>query len=77
MKSVELAFFVIEKTRTLGRMDGVFLSRCPGWDRVKAHRYLSKLTQLGWLERVNEKGRPIYVLGGKVLNFAMDLRRIA
>ena len=77
MKSVELAFFVIEKTREIGRMDGVLLSRCPGWDRVKAHRYLTKLAELGWLERVNEKGHPIYVLGRKLLTFSVDFRMIA
>jgi len=76
MKSVEFALFVLEKTRVLGRMDGVILSRCPGWDRVKAHRYLIKLSQLGWLERVNEKGHPIYVLGRQALSFSLDLRRI-
>jgi DNA-binding IclR family transcriptional regulator len=76
VKSVELAFFVIEKTRELGRMDGCVLARCPGWDRVKAHRYLSKLAQLGWLERISSNGRPAYVLGRKVLSFAVDLGRI-
>jgi DNA-binding IclR family transcriptional regulator len=76
MKSVELALFVVEKTRDLGRMDGSLLARCPGWDRVKAHRYLTKLAALGWLERVNDHGYPIYVLGRKPLSFALDLRRI-
>jgi hypothetical protein len=75
VKSVALAFFVVEKTHELGRIDGHFLSRCPGWDRVKAHRYLTKLAQFGWLERLtSEKGYPTYVLGRKVLALAPDFR---
>lgn len=75
MKSVAHAFFVIERTRSMGRIDGTLLSRHPGWDRVKAHRYLTKLAQLGWLERVSDRGRrPAYVLGRKVIDLAPDFR---
>jgi DNA-binding IclR family transcriptional regulator len=76
MKSVELAFFVVEKTREIGRIDGSLLARFPGWDRVKAHRYLTKLANLGWLEKVSSHGHPTYVLGRKVLGLAVDFGRI-
>ena len=72
MEPVERALWVIEKTRELGRMQGTILAQFPGWDRVKAHRYLTKLAELGWLERVNPKGHPVYILGPKVLSFALD-----
>jgi DNA-binding IclR family transcriptional regulator len=76
MQAVEKALYVIEKTRELGRMDGVILAKVPGWDRIQAHRYLTCLSRLGWLERVNTSGRPTYVLGRKVMNLALDLRLV-
>jgi DNA-binding IclR family transcriptional regulator len=75
MEPVERAFFVVEKTHEVGRMSGAILARIPGWDKVKAHRYLTQLARLGWLEKLNtEKGRPVYVLGRKLLGMAPDLR---
>ena len=75
MEPVERALFVIEKTREIGRMQGSILAQIPGWDRVKAHRYLTKLAELGWLEKINPgKGHPVYVLGRKVLSLSPDLR---
>jgi DNA-binding IclR family transcriptional regulator len=74
MQSVEKALFVVEKTREIGRMEGRILARLPGWDRVQACRYLKTLSRLGWLERVNDKGLPVYVLGRKVIALAPDLR---
>lgn len=75
MEPVERALFVIEKTREVGRMQGSLLTQFPGWDRVKAHRYLTKLAELGWLERINPgKGFPVYVLGRKVLALSTDFR---
>jgi hypothetical protein len=73
MQSVQKALFIVEKTRELGRMDGRILARIPGWDRVQACRYLKCLSRLGWLERVNDKGNPVYVLGRKVLGLTPDL----
>lgn len=74
MQTVEKAFYVIERTRELGRMDGTILARTPGWDRIQAHRYLTCLSRLGWLERVTGEGkRPLYVLGPKVLTLPVDL----
>lgn len=73
MQTVEKALWVIERTRELGRMDGTILARTPGWDRIQAHRYLTCLSRLGWLERVNTSGRPRYVLGPKVLTLSVDL----
>lgn len=70
MKDVEQALFVIEKTHEIGRMTGAILAQIPGWDRVKACRYLNKLAELGWLERISGAGRrPEYVLGRKVMRF--------
>jgi DNA-binding IclR family transcriptional regulator len=74
MEPVERALWVVEKTRELGRISGSTLAAVPGWDRVKAHRYLTKLAQLGWLERLSTTGRPIYVLGPKVIALALDVR---
>ncbi len=75
MQELDNAFFVLEKTRDLGRMQGSILAKFQGWDRVKAHRYLTKLSQLGWLERVSDRGRvPVYVLGTKFLKFIPDLK---
>ena len=74
MQSVTQALFVIEKTREIGRMDGNILSQCPGFDRVKASRYLTFLARAGWLERISDKHRPEYVLGRKVLSMAVDFR---
>lgn len=74
MEPVERALFVIEKTHELGRMSGSILAQVAGWDRVKAHRYLTKLAELGWLERLSASGRPVYVLGPKVLRLVPDLK---
>jgi DNA-binding IclR family transcriptional regulator len=75
MEPVERAFFLLERCREIGRLDGSIVARFPGWDRVKAHRYLTKLASLGYLERISEKGRvPIYVLGRKLLSFSPDMR---
>jgi DNA-binding IclR family transcriptional regulator len=74
MQSVQKALFVIEKTREIGRIDGRILAKSPGWDRVQACRYLNCLANAGWLEKVSAKGRPLYVLGPKVLHLAVDLR---
>lgn len=74
MEPVERALFVIEKTHELGRMSGSILAQIPGWDRVKASRYLNKLAECGWLERVATKGRPVYVLGRKLLRLVPDLK---
>jgi DNA-binding IclR family transcriptional regulator len=75
MEPVERALYVIEKTRECGRMTGSILAKMPGWDRVKASRYLTTLARLGWLERVNPgKGFPVYVLGSKVLSLSLDIR---
>ena len=73
MKDVERALWVIEKTREIGRMDAKILGRFPDWDRIKAHRYLTCLARLGWLERVGES-KAIYVLGRKVMAMAPELR---
>jgi DNA-binding IclR family transcriptional regulator len=67
MQAVEKALFVIEKTREFGRMEGRILAKLPGWDRVSACRYLKTLSRLGWLDRVNDRGLPVYVLGRRVL----------
>jgi DNA-binding IclR family transcriptional regulator len=74
MEPVERALFVIEKTHEIGRMSGSILAQIPGWDRVKASRYLNKLAQLGWLEKLSTSGRPVYVLGHKVLHLVPDLK---
>ncbi len=74
MQAVEKALFVVEKTHAIGRMDGQVLAKMPGWDRVQACRYLNFLARAGWLEKVSSTGRPIYVLGPKVLALAPDLR---
>lgn len=74
MKSVSRALFAIEKTRQLGRMSVALLSQAPGWDKASASRYLAFLSRDEWLERVNEKGHPIYVLGRKALAFSDMLR---
>jgi len=75
MQDVENALFVIEKTKEVGRMNGATLAQIPGWNRVKASRYLNKLSSLGWLEKVNPgKGFPIYVLGRKVIDLAPEFK---
>ncbi|HZZ78440.1 MAG TPA: hypothetical protein VFE62_07965 [Gemmataceae bacterium] len=76
MQSVEKALFVVERTNELGRMDGRILAKAPGWDRVQASRYLTTLARLGWLERLTGNGRPVYVLGRKLLALGLsrDLR---
>lgn len=74
MKPVERALWLIEETRRLGRMQGNILDKYPGWDRVSAHRYLTKLAELGWLERISPTGQPCYVLGRKALALSIDLR---
>lgn len=71
MKDVERALWVIEKTHQIGRIDGSMLAQFPGWDRVKAFRYLTKLAELGWLERV-APAKAVYVLGPRVLALAPD-----
>lgn len=74
MQAVDQALFVIEKTHAIGRMQGSILAQCQGWDRVKASRYLTYLARRGWLERVNTKGIPVYVLGRKLLSMIPDIR---
>jgi DNA-binding IclR family transcriptional regulator len=74
MQAVERALFAVEKTHKMGRMTVALLSRAPGWDKASASRYLSFLSRVGWLEKVNASGHPVYVLGRKVLDLAPDLR---
>jgi DNA-binding IclR family transcriptional regulator len=73
-ESLEKGLYVIDKTRELGRMTVAILSTAPGWNKANASRYLAFLAQSGWLERVNPKGFPVYVLGHKVLRLAPDLK---
>ena len=72
-ESLEKGLYVIEKTRELGRMTVAILALAPGWNKANASRYLSFLAQSGWVERVNSKGFPVYVLGRKALHMAVDL----
>jgi DNA-binding IclR family transcriptional regulator len=74
MQSVSRAFYAIEKTRQVGRMSVALLSQAPGWDKPSASRYLAFLAREGWLEKVNDKGHPSYVLGRKLLGMVPDLR---
>ncbi len=72
-ESLEKGLYVIEKTREVGRMTVAILSLAPGWNKANASRYLAFLAQAGWLERVNPKGFPVYVLGRKALRMGVDL----
>jgi len=74
MQSVERAFYAVEKTKSAGRMTVSMLSHAPGWDKASASRYLSFLSRIGWLERINDRGHPVYVLGPKVLDLSPDFR---
>lgn len=68
------AFEVVELTSRLGWMTVAVLGRQPGWTKASASRYLSDIAECGWLQKVNDKGFPKYVLGRKPLNLAPDLR---
>jgi DNA-binding IclR family transcriptional regulator len=74
MQAVSRAFFAVEKTRQVGRMSVALLAQAPGWDKPSASRYLAYLARAGWLEKVNDKGPPVYVLGQKILNLVPDMR---
>lgn len=74
MLDLDKGLYVIETTRRAGLMTGVALAKTPGWNRVQAHRYLRRLSDRGWLEQVNDKGYPRYVLGPKMLSVATDLK---
>ena len=50
------------------------LARQPNWTPATASRSLSKLLERGWVEKVNDKGRPKYMLGPKAINLSPDLR---
>jgi DNA-binding IclR family transcriptional regulator len=67
IKPLEEGLYVVEKTRVVGRMTTVILATVPGWNRVKAWRYLETLARCGWLERIGRGRRSEYVLGRKVL----------
>lgn len=73
MQAVAKALYVVERTREIGRMTVASLAETPGWDKASASRYLAFLSKAGWLERVNEKGYPIYVLGRKLLSLPPEL----
>ncbi len=70
--SLEKGLWLIERTRTVGYMTGTLLASYPGWNRTAASRYLTFLATRGWLEKVNDKGNPRYVLGLKALQLTPD-----
>lgn len=74
MQAVGRALFVIEKTRSVGRMTVSMLAKYPGWDKATASRYLAFLAQAGWLQRLSPEGFPTYILGRKVMELAPDFR---
>ena len=74
MQAVSRAFYALEKTRQVGRMSVALLAQAPGWDKSSASRYLAYLSRAGWLEKVNDTGHPVYVLGTKLLGLVPDLR---
>jgi DNA-binding IclR family transcriptional regulator len=60
--------FVLEFCRRSLVVTAATLGETPGWDRVKAHRYLTALVRLGWLEA--RKGRSTtYCFGDKAREF--------
>ncbi|MCA9642241.1 MAG: helix-turn-helix domain-containing protein [Myxococcales bacterium] len=73
IESLERGLWVIERVRQAGSISTKTLGALPGWDKVKAHRYLKTLEKCGWLENVSD-GQPRYVLGQKVLDLAPDFR---
>lgn len=64
---------VLEIVRVAGSTTAATVGAQAGWDRVKAHRYLSVLAREGWLTVVEEGVRRRYVLGRKCLELAPDL----
>ncbi len=65
---------VIKRVRQAGVITAAQLGATPGWHRVKAHIYLTALTNEGFLERVGDKKPLRYVLGREALNLAPDFR---
>jgi len=71
---IENAVWILEKVSQVGRLTGPQLAEAPGWDRVKAWRYLTKLSEIGLLEKVGGAARPEYVLGRRLVSLLPDLR---
>ncbi len=77
MEAVDKALYILDTTRRVGCITTSILSTTPGWNRVSAHRFLSHLSQRGWLERLTEAAmgkQAKYVLGRKALEMGGDLR---
>lgn len=74
MDALRKGLWVVEQVSRAGQMTAARLALAQGWDRVQAHRYLTVLSELGWLECITCRGKKKYVLGPKVLALNPDLR---
>ena len=74
IEGVRRTLFVLELTGRAGVMTVKKLAEQSEWTKPSACRYLRDICEAGWLERVNEKGAPKYVLGRKALTFAPEIR---
>jgi DNA-binding IclR family transcriptional regulator len=74
MDALRKGLWVISQVSRAGQMTAARLALAPGWDRVQAHRYLTLLTEEGWLDCITSRGKKKYVLGPKVLALNPDLR---
>ena len=74
MEAVERTLFVLDLTGRCGVMTVARLAQQPGWNKPAASRDLTAICDLGWLERVSDKGFPRYVLGRKTMALAPDVQ---
>ncbi len=70
IRPLEEGLWVIERTRQLGYITTAVLAKADRWNRVKAWRYLTVLTNSGWLEKQGRR----YFLGPRIRSFALDMR---
>ncbi len=69
LKALRDGLWIIDTTRRSGFITTSMVATAPGWDRVRAWRYIQALAEIGWLER-GERRR--YYLGPVVRQFAID-----
>ncbi len=76
MKEARAILFVMERTARGGMITAKILGMTPGWDRVRAWRYLELLSSCGWLEKVKDGKGNRYLIGPKVLGMVPSSFRI-
>lgn len=63
---------VLELAGRMGTVRCTTLAKAKGWTRAQASRYLSALSEQGWLKNVGTETRPVFILGHKAVKLSPE-----